>query len=156
MTNTSKPKLRWFQFSLRTLLVFVTLCAVLCSWLVPQIKRFLKESQQRNERAIRIHKAMDAIQKVGGEVAVAVTVDHGSDFIVVFKSASVTDSDLKPLINLGWVSAVGLNGTQVTDAGLEIVKELKHVTYLGLTNTKVTDAGVRTLQQELPNCKIEH
>jgi hypothetical protein len=25
------PKLRWFQFSLRTLLVFVTLCAILCS-----------------------------------------------------------------------------------------------------------------------------
>ena len=28
-----KPTLRWFQLSLRTLLVFVTLCAVLGSWL---------------------------------------------------------------------------------------------------------------------------
>ena len=26
------PKLRWFQFRLRTLLVVVTLCAVACSW----------------------------------------------------------------------------------------------------------------------------
>ncbi len=52
-----KPKLRRFQFSLRTLLIFVTLCAIPCSWLAVKIKRF----KQRQ-------KAAAAIEKLGGSV----------------------------------------------------------------------------------------
>ena len=52
-----KPKRRWLQFSLRTLLVFVTLSAVACSWFV------VKMQQVRRQR-----EAVKAIMEAGGWV----------------------------------------------------------------------------------------
>jgi hypothetical protein len=37
--EASEPKRRWFQYSLRVLLVFVTLCAILCSWLAVKLRQ---------------------------------------------------------------------------------------------------------------------
>jgi hypothetical protein len=42
-----KPRLRWNQFSLGTLLAFVTLCAAFCSWRVSQFRK-----ADRQEKAI--------------------------------------------------------------------------------------------------------
>ena len=53
--KTDLPKRRWFQFSLRTLLVFVTLCAIPCSWLAVKLR------QMKREEA-----AAAVIEKAGG------------------------------------------------------------------------------------------
>ncbi len=53
-----KPKLRWFQYSLRTLLILVTLFAIPCSWLA------VKRHQAQRER-----EAAAAFEKLGGSVA---------------------------------------------------------------------------------------
>jgi hypothetical protein len=50
-----KRKRRWFQFSLRTLLIGVTVAALACGWLVRRVE------QKRNER-----EAAEAIVKLGG------------------------------------------------------------------------------------------
>jgi len=42
---TEKPKCRWYQFSMRTLLVFVTLCAICCSWLGVNIQQARKQQR---------------------------------------------------------------------------------------------------------------
>ena len=55
--TTPKLKGRWLQYSLRTLLVVVTLFAVLCSWLAVEIQRI-----QRQQKAVA------AILKMGGQV----------------------------------------------------------------------------------------
>jgi hypothetical protein len=49
-----------------------------------------------------------------------------------------------------------LSDTQVTDTGLEYLKELSNLQDLALAGTQVTDEGITTLQEALPNCKIEH
>jgi hypothetical protein len=56
-TGRPKPKRRWFQYSLRTLLVFVAVCAIGCSWLC------VKMRQAKSE-----HEAATAIEKLGGFV----------------------------------------------------------------------------------------
>ena len=53
----SKPTLCWFQYSLRTLLVVLALCAIPCSWLASSMQ------QARRER-----EAVAAIEKLGGSV----------------------------------------------------------------------------------------
>jgi hypothetical protein len=37
--NPSKPRRRWFQFSLRTLLVTVTVLCVFCAWMKVTVER---------------------------------------------------------------------------------------------------------------------
>jgi len=37
--TTPKPTRRWFQYSLRTLLVLVTVCAIPCSWLGVKVQQ---------------------------------------------------------------------------------------------------------------------
>ena len=49
-----KPKRRWYQYSLRTLLIFVTLFAVACSWFT------VKLNQARKQR-----EAVEALTKLG-------------------------------------------------------------------------------------------
>ena len=51
---TSTPKRRWYQYSLRALLVFVVLCAVACSWFATRLRR-----------AHRQREALAAIQRLG-------------------------------------------------------------------------------------------
>jgi hypothetical protein len=44
MTDTTRPKRRWFQYSLRTLLVFMVLASIPMSWLA------VKMQQARRQR----------------------------------------------------------------------------------------------------------
>ena len=57
MTTPPKPQRRWFQFRLRTLMVFVTLCAVACSWFAVRWRRAEKQRE-----------AVEAIREAGGNV----------------------------------------------------------------------------------------
>ena len=40
-----KHKRRWYQFSLRTLLIFTVICAIGCAWLAHKIERKRKERE---------------------------------------------------------------------------------------------------------------
>ena len=55
--TSPKPKRRWFQYSLQTLLVFVTLCAIPCSWYAVKMNRVKRQRE-----------AVEAIEKLGGRV----------------------------------------------------------------------------------------
>jgi hypothetical protein len=52
-----QPKLRWYQYRLRSLFVLTTLVAIACSWLAVTMQN------QRKQKA-----AAEAIEKAGGEV----------------------------------------------------------------------------------------
>ena len=55
------PKRRWFQYSLRTLLVLLIACAAFCGWRVYRARK-------NRERVAVVIKAVDEIEKLGGGV----------------------------------------------------------------------------------------
>ena len=155
------PKLRWYQFSLRTLMVFVTLCAFACSWLAVK----MRQAKLQQEAAA-------AIVKLGGTVKYDWQIDAngnavpnakptfspwlrgtlGDDFfwqvkgVLLLGNTQVTDAGLEHLRGLSQLQLLGLEGTQVTDAGLEHLKGLSQLQVLGLDKTHVTDAGLEHLK----------
>jgi len=144
-----KPKLRWFQYSLRTLLVVVTLFAIPCSWLA------VKRQQARREREIATE-----IEKMGGTMILWSEPSApawlrrllGDDFsshvrrVVLLGGLKITDARLEHLEGLNYLQTLYLNAPQTTDAGLEHLKGLSQLQVLSLFNTKVTDAGLEYLK----------
>ncbi len=173
MEETTKPKRRRFQFSLRTLLLAVLLLSLPLSWLAT-----------RMERARRQKEAVKAIQELGGSVIYngnrlpGGIFPHGAprvqtpwpswlervlgeDFFWdaerVYWYGShpkVTDQRLVYLKDLKNVREVCLQGTQVTDAGLEYLKTFRGLEHLDLRGTQVTTEGVKKLREALPECYI--
>ncbi len=150
MEDSPKPKRRWFQFSLRTLLVFVLIASIGMSWLAV-----------RKERVRRQLEAVKAIQKAGGCVGYEEAETPVSPWLrelladdfcflkmhtVNFYGTQTADAGLEHLKWLNNLEHLELSGTQVTDAGLEHVKGLTNLEWLVLSGTHVTDAGLEHLK----------
>ncbi len=158
--TTLKPRLRWFQYSLRSLLVLMVLVSIGMSWFAVKMQRARKQKE-----------AVEAIKKLGGEIQYDYEVRQagnplprvppgpawlrnllGDDFFAsavgVFFPPSVTDAGLEHLKGLRQLQRLGLSGTQVSDAGLERLKGLTQLLGLSFYNsTQVSDAGLAYLNR---------
>ena len=127
--NGQRPKRRWFQYSLRSLLVLVTLFAIACSWYAVEM-----------QKAAKRRAAIAEITKVGGPV--------------FYYDASDPDTLGKPPRWFSWLRRLhgdehlgnavvaDLSSFPMTDAGPEYLKELTSLQYLSLEVTETTDAGL--------------
>lgn len=180
---TATPKRRWYQFSLKTLLlVMILLC------LGPGGFVAYEQNKVRRQK-----EAVEAIEKLGGVVEYGRNVSTRSAMLrqilgddtfgevesVDFWNPSqvtdadlvhlarlprlrslhladsrVTDAGLKHLTSLENLSGLTLDNTQVTDAGLVHLVGLKGLRHLSVYRTQVTAVGVAELQKSLPNCRI--
>jgi hypothetical protein len=146
----AKPKHRWFQYSLRTLLVFVTLCAFACSWLAVKMRQ-----------AERQREAATAIEKLGGDIEWDNKASGwptwlrkvlGDDFFnsvswVSLSYTGTTDAGLEHLKRFSQLRSLSLIYTRrVTDAGLGYVKGLSQLQELDLSAANITDAGLEHLK----------
>ena len=141
-SNSPKHKLRWYQFSLRTLLVFVLVASPGLGWL----GRWLLEPPPGSV-ALR-------------ELCVFhpdINFDRDGRVLAVWNfraSSRLGDDALKHIVELTRLQRLDLGGTQITDAGLQHLSGLTDLEELKLHETRVTDEGVKKLQQVLPKCKI--
>ena len=136
-----------FQFSLRTLLLFVLASSVGFSWLGARLQR-----ARKNRQAVTaVHSQLAEATRQGGYVFVEhehrlewlekLFDDPGRVIGVHFiAKRQFGDADLKHLRGVVDLEKLCLHNTKVTDAGLEHVKELTSLTLLELGNTQVTDA----------------
>ena len=158
MNENPKPRLRWFQFTLRSLFLVTFLACIGMSWIGVKI-----------QKARRQKETVEEIKKLGGRVwydyQLGVSPIQraqpsgsqwlrkllGDDFFtnvveVQLNDTQVTDAGLKHLKGLTQLQALLLNHTQVTDAGLEHLKRLTQLQGLSLNSTHVTDAGLENLK----------
>lgn len=174
-----KSARRWFQFSLRSLLICLTICAACLGWYLHRWR----------EQQIGQRKATVAVLALGGSaqpslssfsLASIILEQHNAenvfmlterqvcdDDLQIFESARmtkglflfknrITDRGLTHLKNLSYLQVLDLRRNEITDAGLVHLENLQALKELYLINTKVTPSGVNKLQQKLPNCKIAY
>ena len=169
MSHAPKPKRRWYQYSLRTLLALMAVLSIGMSWFAGRV-----------QRANRQRAAVEAIEKLGGLVLYDYQVDAsgailggalsqpgwlrslaGDDLLrsvalVDLRSGSrpgvsggkvsqVCDDDIQSLKALAELRFLYLGGTQITDDGLQSLEGLTQLRELFLDSTQITDAGLKHL-----------
>ena len=141
VTTTSKPRRRWFQYSLRTLLVLMLLVCIGTGWIA------MKLQQVRRERA-----AVAAIERLGGEVGTWSRPNAwlrkllGDNFFVhPVYVAFENDASMEYLHELPQLERLHA-GSQVTDAGLAHLKHVPQLRHLYIAGSQITDAGLEHLK----------
>jgi hypothetical protein len=155
---------RWFQFSLRTLLVIVTIGSVAGGWWINRafqqraaVRRFYELTANRHNpfwgelttmgyRYKGKDKSKPVIPKwlhwlrdmIGEECFGEVTG-------VQLLDTPATNDDLKYLAVLPSVERVWLSSTNVNDDGLPLLKVCPKLKFLALEGTPITDAGIAHL-----------
>ena len=154
MSNQSpktRPKRRWMQFSMRTMLVVVSLsCVALAVWVVP---------------AERQRRAIEEFQAMGGRLNFVDNEGKSESFPIAFlrrwlpqpyfdkvevlwlDNTEITDDGLAHMGHLIGLRVLNLDNTQITDAGLAHLKGLTALQGLYLENTHITDTGLAHLKE---------
>lgn len=141
---------RWLQFSLRSLLVLVTLLALGLGWFVRRV-----EPQRR---------AVAKVQSLGGSCHFDSPLENsgavrrflrrglGPAFVdpvvdVDLSYSRAVDGDLACLQTVPGLKSLDLYATQVTDTGLARLQHLHDLESLNLGRTRITDAGLAALAE---------
>ena len=173
-TQSPKTKRRWYQFSLKTLLVVVSLSCFGFAWIGWRMQQARENRERVAASEKEIEKTVAAIENSGGMVFsgneerrpqtwLEGQFDDPGDaddpvrddlkvttviFLSYAQGGKVTDAELEQLLKgLENLEDLDLYRTNITDAGLEHVKVLKNLRYLNLHwQKKVTDAGLEYLK----------
>jgi hypothetical protein len=130
-SEPSKPKLRWYQFSLRSLFILTTLVAIVCSW-------YVSWYAVERQKTAKIRAAVAEITKLGGEASYS----HNRKDDVFHLIVQTTDAGLVHLKGLAKLNGLDLSHTPITDTGLVHLKGLTKLNNLYLHLTQITDAGL--------------
>jgi len=162
-TTNTKPRRRWLQFSLKTLLALVVLLSLPLAWLGSKLDHKRRESE-----------AVTAIEKLNAWVEYDWSAKSdteapgpnwlrrwlGNDFFATVKRVTfrtgndLTDAELVHFERLNGVKELNLQDAYVTNAGVFRLAQLKAMRVLKLEGTHVTAVGVAELRKALPDCEI--
>jgi hypothetical protein len=145
-----QPRRRWFQFSLRTLFVLMTVVVgALVVW-----RSYLQPYRQQRQ-------TMALVRDLGGSFKTTAAEGwqrllFGEDFQNVVL-ANLSDSDevnqfIEPVVALPRLEALAVGGWSFTDKHLARLRDAPALRYLVLDSTAATDAAIaefRAARQEL-------
>ena len=162
-----KRQRRWFQFSLRTLLIFTLICAVASAWLTHRVERKRKEREavesifEDNGAVVydydyRIAASSKEIPSARPSGPIWLRNVLGDNFFSevtgvwfsLHESGPKLGSDagLEHINELTQLQMLTLSGTKITDAGLVHIKDLSKLTSLDLRECGITDAGLEHIK----------
>jgi len=156
--NRPKRKRRWFQFSLRSLLIFTTAVAIACCWVERRLERKRKE-----RAAVKRIEALSGCASYDYENAPAKAGTAarepfgpaflrrllGDDFFGEVTRigflGGINDEQLQNVVLFAQLEELYLNTSEVTDSGLASLKPLSDLRVLFLGQTKITNEGLSNL-----------
>jgi hypothetical protein len=151
-----KRKLRWYQFSLRTLLIVVTLFGIACSWLTIKVRqakrqRIAAEMLRHSGCFLRYNDSDKPTSGCPTSGYPTVVPAPRYPWLKSILGEDVVDPDisqdtlalLKDCPHLQVAIFVDVN---ITDEGLENIAGLQELQSLNLDGTRITDNGLRTLR----------
>jgi hypothetical protein len=145
---------RLLQFSLRTLLLFVLLCACSCSWLAVKMQQLRKQReaiealrhfpggiQYDYQRAKeKVPPGPEWLRRWAGDDVLAHV-----EFVCLGGNEKFTDETMVHVEALPRLKVLRIGGAAVSDAGLEHLGKLTQLEQLNLSRTGITDAGLEQL-----------
>jgi hypothetical protein len=154
-TKTPKRKLRWFQFSLRTLLVFVTLIGIACSWVgirIQKVKRQEEAVQKLWSLEINARFASefgDPLERrlnpepAGPQWLRYALGEHFFDTVNFIDAPDIrNDDDLPFMKELTDVKYLVLTRAHITQERLKYIQALPNLQSLFLNGSTITDQGL--------------
>lgn len=151
-------KRRWFQYSLRTLLVATLLAAIGLGWAAAELRKI--ERQRLAYKRLSLHLYSDgggSFPWFGYWLRRLVGDERNCDpsFMTFNNFASIDDNTLKDVAQFDHLEHLSLGGhIWITDAGLEHLKRLKRLRVLYLSDAPVSAKAVGRLRRALPACEI--
>ncbi len=161
MQDHAHPRRRWFQFSLRTLLIGTTLLAISCGWFTQKMKK-----------TIRQHDAVEKICAAQGQIYYTSNHEGSDDSAPRLSHHDLAPSWLeqrltpeffrpplqvwfdgwfKPSVQYEWIAELDdlehceLNHLSVTDTNLKAIRDLRQLNGLNLAAAHITDDGLQYL-----------
>jgi hypothetical protein len=145
-----KSKLRWYQFSLRTLLIVVTLFAVACSWFATEYRRAVRRGQAFRKVEMQFYTYgghfsppwySSWFHKMAGDGEC-----YNISFLVTNAQSYITNDDMMLIGRFDELAQLSINFQEtVTDEGLQYIESLQNLSELSLSETKITDKGLSYL-----------
>ena len=162
-TPPPKPKRRWCRFSLKTLLVVMTLFTVIVACIRWYDSRTIHARENR-ARAAEVTEAVAAIEKLGGTVTSEYKElrpqtwlekqfddpGSGEDPVGVVKVTSVSLADSEGLEHLRFLTglqSLNLGFTDVTDFDLAQLTQMTTLVQLNVRYTQIADGGLGHLKE---------
>jgi len=155
---------RRFRFSMRTVLIVVTLVCVMgglfASWQLQRAKcraygekwiamgGFVNKDASRDAEVTLLELVDNQLTEIPPEIGKLTNLNW---LALSNNQLTKLPSEIE---NLTKLEGLYLGNNQFTDADLEQLKSLKSLEYLVLEDTNVTAEGVADLQKALPKCKI--
>jgi hypothetical protein len=158
--DPANRKRRWFQFSLRTLLLTVTACAIWVGWYANRVHRqkiavqavldlggtVFYDYQSVDDRRGRFVYDPKAEPAWPHWIVRAFGVDSVQNVVnVAIMNGRATDETLRLIGQVPSIKVITLKGGNVTNTGVAYLCELPNLQALGLWQTHVGDGGLQCL-----------
>lgn len=164
MSDTKKKALarRWYRFTMRRLLLLISVSAVFAFALSMLWNRAVQQRQivqsivdlggtiQYDYHKMKADKpnVFDPTSTPPGPAWLRALAgeEHFQDVIMVnLSNKDITDDDLKELAELPRLENLDLSNTPISNAGLEHLRKIPNLKFLSLWNTNIDDDGLKHL-----------
>ena len=141
-SSTTRPRLRWYQFRLRSLLVFTLVVSVCLGWLTYERRKIAerREAFWNPDTLFPYRLPSQPTWRLWlfGD-------DWPSYAKAMWSACLIRDTELEGIKGMSHLETLRLNQSLITDHGLFHLKDLPRLRELELVRTRISDAGLAHL-----------